>query len=198
MINRPPPGSIPMTPPDVTSMMEQGFAQQAQQQKTHITQAPNVSGQGTVQQIGQQMGMPPSQPGFQHQHKPRELGTPVEELQMAGQDIVEGLQSIPQSFLDLLGLKRPPKTPEEQAQLQQFHQRWQSLDAEQQQVAKQRIEAEKQRKEAEEEMERQKKAQEAEMKKQQAQNFIPQGKVSGQAALQKMQQDRKGMGGASG
>lgn len=203
MINRPPPGSMPgMIPPDVASMMEAGFAQQAQQQKTNIAQAPQMQGQS----LAQQAGLTPSQQGlggvagqgFQHQHAPREMGTPIEELQMAGSDFVEGLLSIPQAIMDMLGLGRQPKDPEEQSKLKQFHSSWNQLDAEQQQVARHRIEAEKQRKEAEAEMERQKKEQEAQLKAQQNQNFIPNGKVSGQAALDKMQQDRKGMGGASG
>lgn len=201
MVNRPPPGSMPgMIPPDVASMMEAGFAQQAQQQKTHITQAPSSSGPSLGQQLGMQQGgaSSPATQGFQTQHAPREMGSPVDEVKMAGSDIVESLMSIPQSVLDMLGLGRPPKTPEEQSKLQQFHQNWKQLDAEQQQVAQQRIQAEQQRKEAEEEMERQKKEQEEQMKAQQNENFIPQGKVSGQAALDKMQQDRKGMGGASG
>lgn len=199
MINRPPPGSVPgMVPPDVASMMEAGFAQQAQQQKTHISQAPSNSGAGFGQSAGQQTGMPPSQQGFQPQHTPREMTSPVDEAKMAVSDVKEGVLSIPQSLLDMLGLGRPPKDPEEQAKLQQFHQGWQRLTAEEQQVSAERIQAEKQRKEAEEEMEKQKTAQEEQMKSQQDQNFIPHGKVSGQAALDKMQQDRKGMGGASG
>ncbi|MEO8582015.1 MAG: hypothetical protein ABI425_05595 [Patescibacteria group bacterium] len=195
MVNRPPPGSMPgMVPPDVASMMEAGFAQQAQQQKTSITQAPAQSGQT----LGQQTGMTPSQQGFQPQHTPRDLGSPTEELKMAASDVAESLVSIPQSILEMLGLGRPPKDPEEQSKLQQFHQGWQRLTADQQAVANQRIQAEKQRKEAENEMAKQKKEQQAQQKAQQSQSFVPQGKLSGQAALDKMQQDRKGMGGASG
>lgn len=187
MINRPPPGSIPgQVPPDVASMMEAGFAQQAQQQKTNITQAPQL---GNSQQA--------SQP-FQPQQTPRDVGTFTEEAQAAVTDVAEGMQNLVfDTVKDILGLKREPKDPEEQAKLKEFHQGWQQLTAEQQQVAKQRLQAEQQRKQMMQEEEEMRKQQEKQMKEQNELK-VPMGKVSGQAALDKMQQDRKGMGGASG
>ncbi len=198
-----PPGSMPgMVPPDVKSMMEQGFAQQAVKQKTNITQAPSSSGPGVAAQAGltaSQANKPGAPQGFQHQHTPRGMGTPTEEAKMAVSDVAEGLLSIPQSILDMLGLGRPAKDPQEQAELKTFHERHKALDDQQKRVFDQRMEAEKQKKEADEEMKKQKELQKKKMEEQQnSQNFIPHGKVSGQAALQKMQQDRKGMGGASG
>lgn len=198
-----PPGSMPgMVPPDVKSMMEQGFAQQAVKQKTNIAQAPSSSGPGVAAQAGltaSQANKPGAPQGFQHQHTPRGMGTPTEEAKMAVSDVAEGLMSIPQSFLNMMGLGRMPKTPEEKAQLQQFKQGWDQLTAGQQEASQQRIQAEKQRWDTMLEMEKQEKLQKKKMEEQQnQQNFIPHGKVSGQAALQKMQQDRKGMGGASG
>lgn len=200
---KPPPGSVPgMVPPDVSSMMAEGMMQKAQQQKTNIQQAAQQSSPSLAQQTGLspfqgQSGQQGNQ-GFQHQHKPRDLGSFTDEAKMAVSDIAEGVMSIPQAFLDMLGLKRPPKTPEEQAKLQQFHQRYQQQTQEVQQITNQRVQAETQRKKAEEEQKEMMKKQQEEQKKAESQSFIPHGKVSGQAALDKMQQDRKGMGGASG
>jgi uncharacterized protein with von Willebrand factor type A (vWA) domain len=193
MPQRPPPGSMPgMVPPDVASMMEQGFAQQAQQQKTSIQQAPQLG--SNANPLQQQ----PAQP-FQHQQSPREVGTLTEEAKMVVTDVAEGVRDAAVDMVkDILGLRREPKSQEEVAKMQQFHQSWKNLDAQQQQAAQNRLRAEQQRKEMQAEMDKQKKEQEAAAKAQQDQNFVPHGKVSGQAALDKMQQDRKGMGGASG
>lgn len=130
-----------------------------------------------------------AQMGGQQQQQARPVGTIKEEAVMMVTDIFE-------AFKDALGLKRPPKTPEEQAKLQQFHQKWQGLDMEQQQVAQMRIQQEMQRKQMQEQEDAMRAQQEAQSKQQ---GFsMPGGKVSGQGALDKMQQDRKGMGGASG
>ncbi len=179
----PPPGAMPsmMPSPDVASMMQQGMAQK-------------MSG-GNPAQAQQMMGAmggqgAPGTSGFQHQHTPREVTDFSDELKRAGQDLFE-------SFKGILGLERPPKSPDEVAELQQFHQKWQGLSAEQQSVAQERIQAEMQRKEMmrqEDEMKAQQEAQE----EQQNQLVTPHGKVTGQGALDKLQQDRKGMGGASG
>jgi hypothetical protein len=187
MIPKPPPGSIPgQVPSDVASMMEAGFAQSAQQQKTNIQYAP----QSSNQQQGSQ--------SFQHQQTPRDVGTLTEEATAVVTDVAEGVKNLVfDSVKDILGLKREPKTPEEQAKLQHFHQGWQRLSAEEQLVAQQRLQAEQQRKEMMAQEEEMKKQQEAEMKKQN-EFVVPMGKVSGQAAVDKMNQDRKGMGGASG
>lgn len=190
MPNKPPPGSVPgQAPPDIGSMMEAGMMQQAQAQHTNVPVVPEPS------EAGQ-----PQQTSFQHQQQPRDVGTLGEETKMMASDVVEGLKNLPFDIIrDILGLKREPKTPEELAQLQSFHQNYQNLDEQQQQVARQRLQAEAERKQLEEEEKLARKRQEEEAKKQaDQQNFIPQGKVSGQAALDKMQQDRKGMGGASG
>ena len=171
---------------DVMEMMEQGAMQQAQGQKTNV---PTATQPADPKQS--------SQP-FQHQQKPRDVGTFQEEAKQAVADIAEGLRNLPFDIIkDILGLNREPKTPEEMAKLQQFHQGWQQLSSEQQQVAGQRLQAEEQRQEMFAQMEEEKKQQEDEAKKQND-LVVPQGKVSGQAAMQKMQQDRKGMGGASG
>lgn len=185
-----------MPSPDVASMMQQGMMQKAQGQKANIQYAPNVANNALAQQMGMQ-GQNGQQPGgdagFQHQQAPREMGTIQEEALMAVQDIGKGLLEV----INILGLGRAPKDPQEQAKLQQFHQRWQQLSQEEQQVAQQRLQANQQRKEVFEQEAQAKKQQEEEMKKKQ-QLEIPQGKVSGQAALDKMNKDRKGMGGASG
>lgn len=171
-----PPGSMPSMPPsaDIGQMMMESMAKKSGKQGQQQLQ----------QQAMQQMS---GQTGQAQQPKPRPVGTPMEELKMAVGDIFE-------QFKFLLGLQRPPKTPEEEAQLQQFHQNWQRLDAEQQQVAQMRLQEEMQRKQMMEQEERMKKAQEEQMKQQQDLQ-IPQGKVSGQAAVDKMNQQRKGLGG---
>ena len=130
------------------------------------------------------------QSNFQHQQTPREVSTVADEVARMGQDLFA-------AFKDLLGLGRPPKTQEELAQLQQFHQTWEGLTAEQQAAAQERIQKELERTELVKQEDEMKKAQ-AEQEAQQDELVIPQGKVSGDAALQKMQQDRKGMGGVSG
>jgi len=170
-------------------MMEQGFAQQAQQQKTQIQQAP---------QLGSQQDPTQTQQQFQHQHKPRDVGSMTEEAQMAVKDVADALVNLPTDMIkNTLGLKRDPKDPEEMAKLRQFHQGWTQLDAQQQAVAQQRLQSEAQRKEMMTQEDEAKKEQEKQMKQEQSFS-MPHGKVTGQAALDKMNNDRKGMGGASG
>lgn len=131
---------------------------------------------------------------------PREVGTITEEAQRMVMDAAEGIGNIPQemmqSVLDMLGLARPPKDPEEQAKLQQFFQNFQRLDAEQQQAFQMRMQQEAQRKEMLHQEEEMKAAQEKQAQEQGL--SVPGGKVSGQGALDAMNQQRKGMGGASG
>lgn len=194
---KPPPGSIPgQIPSDVMSMMEEGMMQKAQGQKTAVPTAIQQSTSGSAQSPTNLVST--SQANFQHQQTPRDVGSFTDEAKAAVTDVAEGLFNFPLDILkNILGLNRDPKTPEEKAKLQQFHQGWQQLSQEQQQVAQQRLQAEAQRKEMMQQQEEAKKQQEEEMKKQQSID-VPHGKVSGQAALDKMQQDRKGMGGASG
>lgn len=131
---------------------------------------------------------------------PREVGTITEEAQRMVTDVAEGIGNIPQEMiqgvLDMLGLARPPKNPEEQAKLQQFFQNYQRLDAEQQQAFQMRMQQEAQRKEM---IRQEEEAKAAQREQAEAQGMsVPGGKVPGQGALDAMNQQRKGMGGASG
>lgn len=140
----------------------------------------------------------PNEQTFQHQQQPREVGTPAQEVQRVVNDVKDQLGQLPMEMIkDVLGIHRDPKSPEEVAKVRRFHQTWQQLDVDQQAVAKQRLHAEAERKRIIQEKIELKKEQEIKTV-QQKQFTIPQGKVSGQAALDKMQKDRKGMGGASG
>lgn len=167
----PPPGSMPSM-----SLNEDAMEAMGNQMSQASGQLPVNSGQQAQQPTAQQ--------------QPRDVLSVQQEVVRMGTDLFE-------AFKDSLGLGRPPKTQEELAQLQQFHQSWQSLDAQQQQAAQMRLQQEMQRKQMMEQEEEMKKAEEAK-KQQEEQVVIPQGKRSGQAALDKMMQDRKGMGGASG
>lgn len=174
--HQPPPGAMPS--PDVASMMQQAMSQKSQQSgSSSMGQAP--AGAGT------QSGQPTT---FQHQHEPRAVGSFSDEAERAIMDIYH-------QFKDLLGLRRPPKSPEEKAQLQQFHHKYQSLDAEQQQAFQLRMQQEQQRKEIIRQEEEAKAAQKAQAEAQSQELNMPGGKVSGQAAMDKMQRDRKGLGG---
>lgn len=151
------------------------------------------------QQLQQMMGQSTTVPSVSPSTAaPRELGTPVEEAKRAVQDVAEGITQLPQEFLNgilaSIGIQRAPQTPEEQAKLQQFHHNLQRLDAEQLQAFQMRMQQEEQRKEMLRQQDEMKAQQE-----QQAQGVsVPGGKRTGQGALDKLQQDRKGMGGASG
>ena len=194
---KPSPRAMPsLGQPDVSSMMQQlgqgakgkgqsgmpgGTAQQLQQLST--------TGQSGAQQ-GQQSTQ------FQPQQKPRAVGTFGEEVQRMGADVV---QTIYRNFKDILGLTRPPKTPEEAAKLKQFHQGWQRLTQAEQQEAQKRLQREHQRRQMQEQEEMAKKQKAAQEKAQRDSQISAPGKKSGRArATQKLQDDRKRMGGASG
>lgn len=193
----PPPGSMPMSP-DVSSMMQSGMAQKLAG-NTGGGQPSAQQMQSMQQAMGGKAGVSGSQ--FQPQQTPRPLGTVQEEAQRAVTDVAEGIVNVPKEIvndiLTMLGLGRLPKTPDEQSQIQQFHQNWQRLDAEQQQVANMRIQEEMQRKEMIRQEDEMKAAQQKQAEQQDGLN-MPGGKRTGQGALDKMQQDRKSMGGASG
>lgn len=176
----PPPGAAPQS-------LSPDQMQQMQQTMTGKTQSGGAAGSQTSS-----TAQPPK--------PPREMGSLTDEAQRAVQDVSQGILHLPLELLhgvmQMLGLQREPKTPEEQQRLQQFHQNMQRLNAEQMQAFQVRMQQEQQRKEMMRQEEEMRAAQ-----RQQAESqgmSVPGGKVSGQGALDAMNQQRKGMGGASG
>ena len=134
---------------------------------------------------------------------PREVGTIFEELVTRPlADIGKGILSV-FDFSSALGISSPQdKTPEEQAQMQAMHQRYQKLNEEQRQYAQRRYQEELQKKKAEEQ---QKQQREQQRRQQEAASIaMPSSPKKGpvgpsgsskQRAVTKLEQDRKTLGG---
>jgi hypothetical protein len=137
--------------------------------------------------------------------KPREIGSITEELvNRPAQDIFKGLKSI-FDLNSLLGLPQAEDDPQTKARKQQMLQRYNKLSDEQQAVARQKYQESMQKKQAEEQ-EKQAKKQQEEQQKSQTIN-VPSGTKKGpegpggskkQKAVNKLQQDRKTLGGPKG
>lgn len=173
----PPPSGMSMPPSaDVGQMMQELAAGKSS--------ADPKQAQAMQQAMGAQAG---GAAGVAQPKPPRPVGSFKDEAERFVGDISDELLSL---IFGTLGLKRKPKTQEELAELQKFHQGWQQLDMEQQQVAHLRIQEEMQRKEMlrqEDEMKAAQKAQE----KQHQDVSVPTGKQTGMDPVAKLQQDRK-------
>ena len=193
--------------------MEEQAMQQAMQQKTASQQSTSAqsslgAGMGgnkaqtqqqqaqAMQQMagGQQPGQAPA---------PREVGTIPEEASRVGTDIFAELKKF-FSINTWLGVKPETDDPQEIAKRKQVHQRWQKLNAEQQEVAKKKYQEDLQRKKAEEEekerkkqMEEQQKAQQIQMPSSPKKGAVGPGGSKKQKATQKLQNDRKQLSGPS-
>jgi len=194
--------------------MQQAMGQKQLAQQSTSQQSSLQSGQGgskaqTDFSKLQSGDLPPGMEGMAggaaaQAPKPREVGSLKEELlERPVQDVISGLKS----FFDinaLLGINPQVDTPEVQAKKREKHQRWQKLDAEQQQVAQEKYQQEVQKKQAEEEEKERKKQQAAaELQTIQAPSSPQKGpKGPGgskkQKAQTKLQNDRKSLGGPSG
>lgn len=170
----PPPGAIPsFDSPDAQAMMSQ--------------------------MMGGKAGKPGQTPQSTQQKPARPIGTPVQEAQMVGEDVAQGLLQLLPDFLQDLFHVKPTDTPEEAAKKKQMLQRYNQLNAEQQQFVQKKYQEEQAKKKQEEE-EATKKKQEEQRKAQENELPVPQGKKTGdwmagksqkQNTLTKMQNDRQ-------
>ncbi len=195
-----PPGSMSsqLGSPDVSSMMQQAMAQKGssgQASSGSGGQMPSMNNK-QAQQMMKQMGGKGAGQGqvAGAQQQARSVGSPLEEAKRMVTDVPK---EITDNVTTILGLGKANIDPEKAAKMKQFHGKWQQLTQQEQMAAQERIQKEQARKqqmEQEEQMKKQKEMQEKQNKSLQ----MPTGKQSGQKAVQKMQDDRQRMGGASG
>lgn len=187
--------------------MQQSVKQKALTQQTNDPATAQAAAQGQsahAQQPGQGQ-FPGQQPGGAPPRPPREVSSIADELiTRPAHDIIQELTSF-FSLNTWLGIKPPnPDDPQEVARKKQMHQRWQKLNDEQQEVAKRRYQEEMQKKKTLEEeeqrkkqMEEQQKAQTLEMPSSPQKGPVGPAGSKKQKAVQKLQQDRKTLGGPS-
>lgn len=198
------PGAKPAVRPRLSGAgFNQGFGEVNEHMDQQAVQQ-SVQQKGLGQQSAQQGTPPAQQPLAQQQPQtPREV-TPRQELKWFGQDIAKGLLS----FFDLnavLQIDPVQEDPQKKAKKQQLHQRYQRLTQEEQQYVQQKYKAEMEKKQQEEQ---EKQLQEQQKQQQEAQNLVvPSSPKKGpvgpggsgkQRAVNKLQQDRKSLGGPSG
>jgi hypothetical protein len=189
--NGPPPGSMPpgFSSPDMQSMMG------------------DMTGNQKTGKSGQSGSSPIPFPGTQagQQKSPRPIGTPLEEAKYMAEDVAQGLLSLLPDFMQSILHTKSTDTPEEAAKKRQMLQRYNQLNAEEQQYVQKQYQkkAEEQKKKEEEEV---KKKQEEEQKAAENELPMPQGKQTGEGvpgaskknnALTKMQNDRKKLSNAA-
>jgi len=182
---------------EVNEHMDEQAQQQAAAQKS-------LSQQGTSQATSP--GAQAQQAAGQHSQAsqtPREV-TPRKELPWFMQDLAEGLAS----FFDVNAVFQidPAKdSPEEQAQKQQMHQRYQQLSQEEKNYVQQKYKMDLQKKQQQEQEEQQKKQQQQQESQQLSVPSSPQKGPVGpgsqnkkKGAIDKMQQERKTLGSPAG
>lgn len=186
---------------DFNEHLDENAMQAAVQQKALGQQATSAA-QNQTGGSALQMQQPQGQEPAAQPPKPRELGTIPEELvKRPVADIIKGLQS----FFDinaLLGINPEQDDPQTQARKKQMLQRWQGLNNEQQEYAKKVYQQNLQKKEQAEKEEQMKK-EEAEKRKAQtlvmpsspSKGAVGPGGQHKPKAVQKLEQDRKSLGG---
>lgn len=154
------------------------------------------SGASSASGTGGAGSTPQNQPMAQPPAEPREVAEIPEEAKRGVEDVWLEVKR----FFSLnawLGIDPENMNPEEKAQAEQFHAKYQQLDQEQQAVAKQMYQEKLQKKRVQEEEDRRKKEQEAQEKEQSI--AIPsgpqkgagqEGKTKKQQVLSKIKQDR--------
>lgn len=178
--------------------LDENAVQSAMQQK-QLTQQTTNSAQSTTG--GQALGTP--QQGLTHEPtKPREVGTITEELiKRPAKDVVAGLAAA-FDINSLLQISLEKDSPEVQAKKKQKLQRWNKLNQEQQAVAQDLYRQEMKKKQQEEE-EKQAQAQREQQAKQDS-IAVPSSPQKGPIgpggshkakAVQRLEQDRKTLGG---
>jgi hypothetical protein len=172
-----------------------------QQATSSAQQTTGGSALGSSQNGSAGVGNPFTQPQTP-QIKPREVGSIQEELiQRPVQDIFTELKG----FFDvnkLLGIDSAKDDPQTQARKKQMLQRWNNLNSEQQEVAKQRYQAEMKKKQ---QLEQEKQQKEQQKQQQSASSIeVPSSPKKGpvgpagskkQKVVQKLQNDRKTLSG---
>ena len=111
---------------------------------------------------------------------PRPVGTPLQEVKYFAGDVAHGvLEVLPDFMQSLFGIS-PADKPEDAARKRQMLQRYQQMNAEQQQFVQQRTKAEYEKKQQEEA--RQAQAEKAKRQQQAASLPVPQGRTHGAGA----------------
>jgi len=175
-----------------TAVQQKSLAQQSTSSAQSDTGGSALGAQGQSPQA-QSAAQPP---------KPREVGSIKDELVVRPiQDVAAGLKSI-FDINQLLGINPDQDDPQTKLRKQQMLQRWQKLEAEDQEVAKRIFQRDMQKRQQEEQEKEIRKQQEEERKNQQM--VIPSSPSKGPvgpggqkkpAAVMKLEQDRKTLGG---
>lgn len=179
---------------EINEHMDQQALQQAVQQKSLGQQATHTGTTSTSQTH------PHTQTPQGEAPQPREV-SPAQELQWFGQDILQGLAS----FFDINAAFQidPVKhDPEKQAKKKQLHHRFQELTQEEQKYAQEKYQEEMKKKQEEEQekqlraqQEQQQAAQELHVPSSPQKGPVGPGSSSKQKAMNKLQHDRKTLGG---
>jgi hypothetical protein len=181
--------------------LEANAMQNALGQKALSQQSAQLTPQQMQQAAAQQQASQAQQTPETSQEKPREVGTFTEELiKRPVKDIIRGLKSI-FDLNDLLGVKSSADDPQSLAKKKQMLQRFNKLNQEQQAIARQKYQAELKKKQQAEQEAEMKRRQEAQQKQQSI--SVPSGPQKGPVgpgsqkpkAVQKLEQDRKTLGG---
>jgi hypothetical protein len=178
--------------------LDENAMQQAMGQKQQAQQGAqlNPSMAAAQQQLAQQQQQPGSAPT-----PPREIGSISEELFTRPlKDIVQGVSSLFDIY-NWLGIKKYEPDPEKLAKNKQILQNWNQLDAKEQAEARKTTQERIQKKKLEREQEDQRRQQQAMASQELVVPHTPQRGAEGpggsgkQRATQKLQQDRKTLGG---
>ncbi len=177
---------------DVGGMMEE-FAKQQAAGGGAAGQNPAIPGTSNIPSVSSANPQAPKQ-----QRTPRPVGTLPQEMKYFAGDVAQGLLSLLPDFMQSMFGIKPTDTPEDAARKKQMLQRYQQMNADQQQYVQQKVREEQQKKQQEEE----EKAQRKQMDEQQAASELPmpQGKTRGEGGpgasqkkrtVTKLQNDRK-------